>query len=107
MRILLDENLDWRLCRELSGNEVTSVSKTDLAGLNNGALLAKAEEGFDVFVTIDAGLPYQQNIQSKKIAVVVLKAKTNRLEDTIPLMPKLLELLPTLAPGKLEMITLS
>lgn len=78
MRILLDENLDWRLCRELSGNEVTSVSKTDLAGLNNGALLAKAEEGFDVFVTIDAGLPYQQNIQSKKIAVVVLKAKTNR-----------------------------
>ena len=59
-----------------------------------------------MFVTIDAGLQYQQNIQSNKIAVIVLKAKSNRLEDPIPLMPKLLELLPTLAPGKLEMITL-
>ena len=104
MRILLDENLDWRLSRELSDHEVKSVSKTDWAGLTNGALLAKAEKGFDVFVTIDAGLQYQQDLQSKKIAIVILKAKSNRLADTIPLMPKLLKLLPSLIPGKLEII---
>ena len=98
MRILLDENLDWRLRRELSGHIVDSVSLVGWAGLKNGELLARANGQYDVFVTMDANLSFQQHFAGSQIAVVVLKAASNRLADTRSLMPKVLEL-PTLSPG--------
>ena len=57
----------------------------------NGRLLALAAEQFDVFVTVDRNLSFQQNLIAFSIAVVVLRAKTNRLADLRPLVPKLLE----------------
>ena len=99
MRILLDENLDWRLRRELSGHIVDSVPLVGWAGLKNGELLARANGQYDVFVTMDANLSFQQHFAGSQIAVVVLKAASNRLADTRSLMPKVLELLPTLSPG--------
>ena len=57
----------------------------------NGRLLALAAEQFDVFVTVDRNLSFQQNLAAFSIAVVVLRAKTNRLADLRPLVPKLLE----------------
>ncbi|MGI8604921.1 MAG: hypothetical protein ACR2OZ_18275 [Verrucomicrobiales bacterium] len=72
------------------------------AGTQNGALLRKAvEAAFDVLVTMDGNLVYQQNIASHPIAVVAVRAKSNRLADTRPLMPPLLALIPQLKPGSL------
>jgi hypothetical protein len=55
--------------------------------VENGALLTLASQQFDVFVTVDRNLSFQQNLESSSIAVVVLRAKTNRLTDLRPLVP--------------------
>ena len=96
MRILLDENLDWRLQRALPGHHVESVQRNGMAGLKNGALLALAAETFEVFVTMDGNIVFQQNYAKLPLRLVGLRAKSNRLSDTEPLMPKLLLILPTL-----------
>jgi len=100
VRILLDENLDWRLEQFLPGHEVKSVPRIGWAGLKNGKLLARASENFDVLITMDGSMSSQQNLSKLKIAIVALRARSNRLADTNPLMPKILALLPTLKPGK-------
>ena len=105
MRILLDENLDWRLERFLPGHEVKSVPRIGWAGLKNGRLLARAQADFDVLITMDSSMISQQNLSKVKIAIVALHAKSNRLADTSPLMPKVLALLPTLKPGKVVKVS--
>jgi len=100
MRILIDECLDWRLCRPLTGHDCSSVQKMGWSGLKNGALLEKAEREFDVFVTGDRNLTFQQIIPAFNIAVVVLHAKSIQLRHTRPLMSKVLALLPTLGSGQ-------
>ena len=87
MKILLDENLDWRLGRELPGDSVSSVPLIGWAGMKNGQLLRQAEAEFDAFITMDRGIYHQQNLAGMKLIVIALKAKTNRLADTKPLMP--------------------
>ena len=104
MRILLDENLDWRLSRALPGHEVESVQKNGWAGIRNGELPARAEKEFDAFVTLDRNMQFQQNYVRLALAIVALRARSNRLGDTEPLMPKLLEILPTLAQGTLTVL---
>jgi len=105
MRILLDENLDWRLRRDLPGHQVESVPLLGWAGIQNGELLRKAvEAGFEVLVTMDGNMIHQQNIAQYAIAVIALRAKSNRLDDTRPLMNQLLTLLPRLKPGTLTFI---
>ena len=87
MRVLLDENLDWRLGRDLSEHQVESVPLLGWAGMQNGELLSKAvDEGFYVLATMDSNMVHQQNIGRYAIAVVALRAKSNRLADTRPLM---------------------
>lgn len=105
MRILLDENLNWRLERFLPGHEVKSVPRLGWAGLKNGKLLARAQEDFDVLITMDGSMASQQNLARLRLAIVALRASSNRLEDTSPLMPKVLKLLPTLKPGKVVRVT--
>jgi predicted nuclease of predicted toxin-antitoxin system len=101
MRILLDENLNWRLERFLPGHEVRSVPKIGWAGLKNGKLLEQAAlAGIDVLLTMDGSIDSQQNVAKSRLAVVVLRAPSNRLEATSPLMPEVLALLPTLQPGQ-------
>ena len=100
MRILLDENLNWRLEHFLPGHEVKSVPRIGWAGLKNGKLPARAQENFDVLITMDGAMVSQQNLARIRIAIVALRAPSNRLEDTRLLMQKVLALLPTLKPGK-------
>lgn len=100
MRILLDENLDWRLERDLPGHSVASVPRIGWAGVKNGELLRRANGQFDVLVTMDKGIYHQQNLTGLSLAVVALRAKTNRLADTRPLMPALLSLLLNIQPGE-------
>ena len=105
MRILLDENIDWRLRRDLPGHETESVPLIGWAGIQNGELLRKAvEEGFEVLVTMDSNMVHQQNIGRYAIAMIALRAKSNRLDDTRPLMKKVLALLPQSKAGKVTFI---
>jgi hypothetical protein len=104
MRILLDENLDWRLHRSLPGHEVKSVQSMGWAGTKSGALLSLAQQHFDVFITMDGGIPHQQKITNLNLATIVLKAKSNRLQDTEPLIPQVLALLPLLQAGTITSV---
>lgn len=100
MRILRDENLAWRLRRDLPGHQVESVPLLGWAGIQNGELLTKAVDAeFNVLVTMDSNMVHQQNLERHAIAVVALRANSNRLADTRPLMPTLLGLLSQLKPS--------
>jgi len=107
MRLLLDENLDWRLERDLPGHTVTSVPRMGWAGVKNGELLKRANGQFDVLLTMDHGIYHQQNLKGLSLAIVTLRAKSNRLADTRPLMPALLTLLSNVRPGEFHSIPIS
>ncbi len=104
MRILLDENLDWRLRRDLPGHQVESVPLIGWAGLKNGLLLTQAEKQFEVLLTMDSKMRFQQDFAKYRVAVIALEAKSNRLADTRPLMPKVLGVLPTVKPGTVTIV---
>lgn len=106
MRVLLDECIDWRLAAEIDGHEVSTVPDMGWAGVKNGQLLTLAQADFDVFVTVDNNLPYQQNLPKYQIAVVVLRAKGNRLADLQPLVPQLLGTLVTAPVGTATIVAL-
>lgn len=89
MSLLLDECVDQRLSRELQGHNVTTVSRIGWAGKMNGELLALAAQQFDVFITTDQNLSFQQNLAKFNIAVMVLCAPTKRLVDMKPLVPEI------------------
>lgn len=88
MRVLLDECIDERLRHEFRNHECETARYAGLAGLKNGALLLAAEAaGFEVIVTVDQNIPHQQNVRNRRIAILILRAPTNRLEHlkrTIP-----------------------
>jgi predicted nuclease of predicted toxin-antitoxin system len=104
MRVLLDECLNWRLARELPGHFVSSVQRMGWAGIKNGQLLALAENQFDVFITGDRNLSFQQNLRLTRLSVIVLAGVSTKLKDTVPLMGRVLILLPTLQAGTLHSI---
>jgi len=101
MRVLLDECLPKRLKRLLVGHEVVTVPEAGWAGKQNGELVRLAAGGFDAFITIDKNLVYQQNLASIGFGVIVLSARSNRLADLEPLVPRILEALGAVQPGKL------
>ena len=80
MDVLLDECIDQRLIRALPGHDVRSVPQMGWAGIKNGRLMALAEQQFDVFVTVDRNLSFQQNLPKFTIAVIVLHA-SSKLTD--------------------------
>jgi len=92
-RVLLDENLPRLLKRELPAFEVRTVVEVGWAGIKNGKLLRLAEAEFDAFVTADKNLSYQQPVGTFRLGIVVLKARTTKLEDLLPLAPALREVL--------------
>ena len=103
MRLLLDESLPRQLAAELGDHQVTTVVQQGWAGLGNGELLRRgAAEGFDVLLTGDRNIRYQQNIAKFTIAVVVVAARSNRLEDLLPLVAKVQEALSTVRSGELH-----
>lgn len=107
MRILIDECLNWRLSRALTGHYAVSAQKMGWSGIQNGKLLTLAvENGFDVFLTGDRNLAFQQNVTQFSIAIVVLETNGIQLHQTLPLMPKVLNLLPTLKPGTIARVGL-
>jgi|SRR5690625_2766657 len=107
--ILLDECLDVKLkyrFQEYSPNfRVSTVTGQRWAGLKNGALLTQAQQQFDVFVTIDQNLPYQQALSTYSIAVIVLKATSNRYRDLLEFVKPASEIIESAQIGKLYEIT--
>jgi len=93
MRILLDECLPRKLRLLLVGHEAITVTQAGWSGIKNGQLLTLAQEGFDVFLTIDQNMVAQQNLPEYDLAVVILEAQSNVLEALLPFVPKILELL--------------
>jgi len=100
MKLLLDECLPKKLKRDLVGYEVNTVPEMGWAGIKNGALLNLAEAHFDVFITIDNNLRYQQNLKTIQLVIVVLNAKDNKLETLQPLIPSVLSTLETSQMGQ-------
>ncbi len=96
MRILLDESLPKELKTELPGHKVRTVQEMGWSGVKNGELLVRAAAQFDVFITADQNLRYQQNLSALPLAIAVLVATSNRIEILRPLIPKLLSSLATL-----------
>lgn len=101
MRILLDESLPRDLRDDLVGHVVSTVREVGWPGIANGELLRLAASRFDVFLTADQNLEFQQNLKSLPLAVVVLVAPTNKLEDLRPLMPELLSRIRAIGAGTL------
>jgi uncharacterized protein DUF5615 len=103
--LLLDECVTHDLKRDLIDHEVATVVEAGFGGLENGALLRAASENYDVLITVDRNLRYQQNIRSLNIAVIILIAAGIGYHDLEPIVPKLVEAIKGIKPG--EMITVS
>ena len=101
MRILLDESLPIELCSEVSGHDVRYVREMGWSGLKNGELLRRAAASFDLLLTADQNLEYQQNLNRLPVAVVVLVAPSNRIEQLRPLLLRLPNILASLRPRTL------
>lgn len=97
--MLLDECVPRRLRRELPGHDVRTVNEMGWSGVKNGPLLRRAAEEFDVFLTVDQGVEYQQNLVGLDLAIIVMVATSNDIDDLRPLMPRMRETLNSVSPG--------
>lgn len=104
MRILLDESVPRRLGSLLVGHESVTVAKSGWAGIKNGRLLALAATQFDVLITADRNMEYQQNLSTLPLAVLVLVIRSNRLEEVEPIVPDILQALNHLPPRALRKV---
>ena len=84
---------------------MTTVAKAGWSGVKNGRLLRQAEGEFDILVTVDRNLSFQQRMIDFRLAVIVLEAPSNRLQDLLPLVPQLLNAVTTIAPGVVVVIS--
>ena len=102
MRILLDECVPRPLRRHLVGHDVQTVPDMGWSGKKNGELLKlMAQQGFEVFLTVDQNLRFQQNLSGAGVGIIVLVAATNRLADLLPLIPRVLSAMSSIQPGQL------
>ncbi len=100
MKVLLDECVPRKLRRELPEHEVFTVTEQGWSGIKNGNLLALAAPEFDVFLTVDQNLKYQQNLKGVDIGIILLVAKNNRLKTLLPLMADVREALRKIKAGE-------
>ena len=98
MRILLDENLPRKLVGYLVEHDCRTVVGCGWSGRRNGELLLLADPLFDVLLTLDKNLAYQQNLDTKRIAVLIVRARSNRIQDLLPIVPECLAALATIEP---------
>ena len=104
MRVLLDECLPRKLKHDVRADFVRTVPEMGWASIENGALLRLAEPEFDVFLTRDRNLEYQQNLAALDLAVIVLVAPTNDIEDLRPLMEAANSAIESIRPAEVRYI---
>jgi hypothetical protein len=102
MKVLLDECLPRKLKHSLIGHDCQTVPDAGFAGMKNGELLSLAEQaGFEVFLTLDRGIEFQQSLKNRKLAIVLLRSKTSRLKDLISQVAEVLAVISSIRPGQL------
>ena len=101
VRVLLDENLPVDLATELVGHEVATVAGLGWRGIKNSELLHRAQVSFEVLVTMDRNLEFQQNIAGFESCVVLVSAPSNRMVHLRPTVPAMLEAIATGRSGEL------
>ncbi len=102
MKVLLDECLPVDFRHHLPGHDVHTTQWAGLKSLKNGHLLNQAElAGYDISLTVDQGIPHQQNPIKRKIAILILRTRTNQLEDLLPMVEDILLSLSKLQPGEI------
>lgn len=100
MKLLLDECTPRRIRRDFIGHTVDTVADAGLKGLENGDLLKAASGVYEVLITVDRNIPYQQSVGGLPIAILILAARRNRYEHLKPLVPRALSALETIKPGE-------
>jgi len=104
MKVLLDECVTRYLKRDFAGHEALTVEGAGLKGLKNGQLLQAAAGRYEVLVTVDQNIQYQQNLKSFGIAIILLKAQRSTYPMLKPLMPQVLEALKKIEAGQVVVI---
>jgi len=105
MKVLLDECIPRKLKRSLPGHECQTVPEAGFAGKTNGELIALAEErGFEVLLTVDKGLGHEPNMAGRRIAIVIVRAKSNRLADLLPYAGACIAQIASVRPGEIVRI---
>jgi len=100
MRLLIDECLPRALKRRFPEHEFRTVQEMGWSAKKNGVLLALADGKFDVLLTIDQNLEYQQDLANRQIAMLVISALSNQIEDLEPVVPHVLTALRNIRPGR-------
>jgi predicted nuclease of predicted toxin-antitoxin system len=101
VKLLLDECLPKGLRKHLTGHECDTAANAGFAGMSNGELLTLAERsGWQILLTMDQGMPYQQNLEGRRISIIVIRAKSNRLADLLPHVPTILNSLRSIKPSE-------
>jgi hypothetical protein len=102
MKLLLDECIPRKLKNHLPGHDCHTVPEAGFAGEKNGRLLVLAEEaGFQVFLSIDQGIEFEQNLGTRNISVILIRARSSRLADLLPHAPDILKAIGSIRPGQL------
>jgi hypothetical protein len=104
MRLLLDEHLPIGLSAELHGHAVDTVSGRGWTGIKNGELLRRMTGQYDVLVTMDRGIEFQQRFSTLPFGIVLVRARSNRMQDLRPLVPSILSALDAVEPGRIRRV---
>jgi hypothetical protein len=104
VRVLLDESIPVDFVQDLAALNAQTVIGLGWAGLKNGALLRQAVGQFQVLVTMDKNLQFQQNLAAHAIGVVLIRAHSNRLDDLRPLVPQIVDAVAASEPGKIRVV---
>jgi predicted nuclease of predicted toxin-antitoxin system len=104
VRVLLDENLPRDLASELPGHDIDTIIGLGWGGIKNGELLRRCEGRFDVLLTMDSSIEFQQRVSNRPFGVIVIRARSSRMADLLPLIPKLLSGIAALQSGEVRTI---
>ena len=108
MKILLDECVPRKFKASFPGHDCSTVPEAGFAGKKNGELLSLAEEhGFEAFLTLDKGIRYQQHLRGRKIAIILVRAHSNRLADLLAHAPACEAALSTVGAGEIVIVPAS
>jgi predicted nuclease of predicted toxin-antitoxin system len=105
MKLLFDECIPRRFKESFPHHDCRTTSEVGWTGKKNGELLALAEQaGFEVLLTIDRGMEYQQNLKRRNIAIILIRTKSSRLADLLPLIPEILNCFSSIKAGDLTKV---
>ena len=107
MKVLIDECLPRRLKNHLTEHDCLTVPEAGLAGKRNGELISLAEQQkYEIFLTMDKGVEYEQNVRALSLAIIILRARSNRLADLVPYVSDCLEQMKSIKPGEVVRVGL-